>query len=214
MPALPEKHGILFQFKAYSVKKGKISETFWLNSQAGNERKTNTLYVTNVEGEFILPNLIFSERRLFFKYSWEKNVPFMPISKNLELSCGSQLPVNFMLKVTPPFSINQEEFALLPGKSAAVRVDFDPGQKVDRVSGKQPGKLQVVHKDHPHREVVELEGETCFPNIKLDTTLINFGSILNDTSKKVLINMENVSEMPLHYEWTFVEEELVGFAQQ
>jgi len=59
---------------------------------------------------------------------------------------------------------------------------------------------------------VELEGETCFPNIKLDTTLINFGSILNDTSKKVLINMENVSEMPLHYEWTFVEEELVGFA--
>jgi len=37
----------------------------------------------------------------------------------------------------------------------------------------------------------------------------NFGSILNDTSKKILVDMENVSEMPLYYEWTFVEEELI-----
>ncbi len=95
-----------------------------------------------------------------------------------------------------------------------MRVDFDPGQKLDRVSGKQLGKLVVVHNNHPHTETVELEGETCFPNIKLDTTLINFGSILNDTNKKVVINMENTSEMALHYDWMFVEEELVGFAQQ
>lgn len=69
----------------------------------------------------------------------------MPISKNLDLTCGSQLPVNFLLKVQPPFSINHENFELIPGKSAQVRVDFDPGQKLDRVSGEQPGKITVVH---------------------------------------------------------------------
>ena len=38
--------------------------------------------------------------------------------------------------------------------------------------------------------------------------MINFGSILNDTSKKIVINMKNISEMPIYYEWNFVEEEL------
>jgi len=39
--------------------------------------------------------------------------------------------------------------------------------------------------------------------------MINFGSILNDTSKKVIITMSNISVMGLNYEWNFVEEELV-----
>jgi hydrocephalus-inducing protein len=56
------------------------------------------LYTTTVEGEFIQPTLLFSERKLYFKYVWEKGVPFMLISKELELTCGSQLPVNFTLK--------------------------------------------------------------------------------------------------------------------
>ena len=36
--------------------------------------------------------------------------------------------------------------------------------------------------------------------------MINFGAILNDTTKKVTIMMKNVSEMALDYEWTFVDE--------
>jgi len=71
------------------------------------------------------------------------------------------------------------------------------------------GKIKIDHFEHDHKDQVDLVGEVCFPNLKLDTNLINFGSILNDTSKKILINMENTSEMALYYEWTFVEEELV-----
>jgi len=53
-------------------------------------------------------------------------------------------------------------------------------------------------------------GEVCFPNIKLEQTTVNFGAILNETSKKMIITMSNVSEMGLNYEWTFLEEELVA----
>jgi hydrocephalus-inducing protein len=70
--------------------------------------------------------------------------------------------------------------------------------------------MTIVHHDHPHRETVDLVGEVCFPNIKLGSDMINFGSILNDTTKKIMINMQNISEMALNYEWTFVEEEVVG----
>ena len=106
-----------------------------LNSQVGNERKTLCLYNTTLDGEFIKPTLKFSEKRLFFKYSWVKNVPFMAISKNLEITCASILATNFTLKVSPPFSINKEHFMLSFGESAFVKVDFDPGQKADRTSG-------------------------------------------------------------------------------
>ena len=113
-----------------------------------------------------------------------------------------------MLKVNPPFSISAENFSLLPGKSAKVRIDFDPAHKNDFVSGVTNGKLQIFHIDHPHREFVDLIGEVCFPNLKLESNTISFGSILNDTLKKVVISMKNISEMALNYDWHFLEEDL------
>lgn len=71
------------------------------------------------------------------------------------------------------------------------------------------GKLSIVHTDHPHREAIDLVGEVCFPNIKLETNIVNFGAILNETSKKTVIAMTNTSEMGLSYQWTFLEDELV-----
>lgn len=64
------------------------------------------LYTTTVDGEFIKPTLKFSEKKLYFKYTWEKNVPFAPISKNLDIVSTAALPTNFMLKYSPPFSIS------------------------------------------------------------------------------------------------------------
>jgi hydrocephalus-inducing protein len=81
---------------------------------------------------------------------------------------------------------------------------FDPNYKVDRVSGVLNGKINVVFTDHPYREAVELVGELCFPNLKLEANLINFGAILNDTTKKISMLIKNVSEMTVTYEWAFL----------
>jgi hydrocephalus-inducing protein len=94
---------------------------------------------------------VFSDRKLTFKYKWEKDVPFAPIAKTLEMTSGSALPLNFSLKVVPPYFVDQENIILQPGKAAKVRVDFDPSFKSDRVSGVLNGKITVVHNDHPHR---------------------------------------------------------------
>jgi hypothetical protein len=40
-----------------------------------------------------------------------------------------------MLKTVPPFSINKEKVELSFGEKEIIKVDFDPGYKVDRVSG-------------------------------------------------------------------------------
>lgn len=41
--------------------------------------------------------------------------------------------------------------------------------------------------------------------------MVNFGSILTETSKKIVISMSNVSEMGINYEWSFIEEELATY---
>jgi hydrocephalus-inducing protein len=89
-----------------SQKKGKISEQFLLLSQVGNERKANQLYAMNIEGDFTQPNINYSEKKLYFKYFWERNVPILAIEKDLILTSGSNLPLNFALKLSPPFAVS------------------------------------------------------------------------------------------------------------
>lgn len=136
----------------------------------GTERKANQLKVMSIEGEFTQPNLIYSEKKLNFKYVWQiedKEVKVPVLEKTLELTSGSSLPLDFTLKVSPPFSVSEETHFLEPGASTSVKVQFDPNYKVDKVSGILNGKINVVFADHPYREVVELVGEVCFPNLKL-----------------------------------------------
>jgi len=56
--------------------------------------------------------------------------------------------------------------------------------------------------------MIDLVGEVCFPNVQMETNLVNFGSILSETSKKIYFNMKNISKMSLNYEWTFLEDEI------
>lgn len=189
----------MFQFKALSLKKGLLTEQYTLNVSSGNDRKSTIMLTSTITGDFIVPSLNFSKSKLNFKYLWEKGVPMLPIAQTLEMTCGSSLPTNFSVKTSPPFSINQENFSLQPGKNANVRIDFDPGMKTDRISGLNNGKLQVIHLDHPHRDNIELIGELCFPNLTFETQQLNFGSILCETTKKMTIKIQNVSEMSFSY---------------
>jgi hydrocephalus-inducing protein len=79
--------------------------------------------------------------------------------------------------------------------------------KQDRLSDNISGKLTISHANHPHRDVVPLQGEVCFPNLQILPPNIDFGCILNDTSKRKYLVLTNISEMSVSYEWSFLEEE-------
>ncbi len=68
------------------------------------------------------------------------------IAQELEIVCGNKLPTSFQLYIDPPFNIHPEQLALMPGKKAIARVDFDPTIKLhDRVSRKIEEKLWVKY---------------------------------------------------------------------
>lgn len=89
----------------------------------------------------------------------------MRIYKNLEVTCSSQQNVSFTLKTQEPFELGTDTLKLLPGQKETIRVSFDPSFKSDRMSGKQAGKITFSPDNHPHKEIVDLVGEVCFPNI-------------------------------------------------
>ena len=211
---LQPKTQITFEFSCNSGTDGEISENLICTSLVGNERKEKTVFECNLKGKFINPLLQFTESTVYFKYIWQKSVPIEPLSKDISITCGALLPANFLLKCTPPFSINRERFSLEPNQSESLRIDFDPGHKYDKTSGQAVQKLQIIHQDHPQKDNIELIGEVCFPNLKMETTSVDFGCILNDTTKKVYMKMTNCSILDVIYNWNFVEEVQIGEESQ
>lgn len=63
------------------------------------------------------------------------------------------------------------------------------------------GSLEISFKEHPRVDVMSLEGETEFPNIELETTLLDFGFIVNETTKRIPLRMRNIGCVPVTYSW-------------
>ena len=211
---LNPKMGVFIQFRCESSITGRVSEMFQCNSTVGGERKPRLVYTSTVQGDFIGPQLNYSDPKLYFKYMWEKNVPAMPITKTLDITNSGDLPTSITLKIQPPFSCNTEVLTLPPGNMESISIDFDPGMRQDRISGESVSKLSIIHKGHPQKDHVELIGEVCYPNLSINPSNIEFGCILNDTSKKKYITMTNASEMVCAYDWSFLEEEITSLLER
>ncbi|CDI85439.1 Hydrocephalus-inducing protein like protein, related [Eimeria praecox] len=63
------------------------------------------------------------------------------------------------------------------------------------------GSLEISFKEHPRVDVMSLEGETEFPNVELETTMLDFGFIVNETTKRIPIRMRNTGCVPVTYSW-------------
>ncbi len=74
----------------------------------------------------------------------------------------------------------------------------------NRHSSKIQRDLIISYKDHPHIDSIPLTGEVFFPNLKFETQQLNFGCILNSTSKKISVNVTNEGPTKVNYRWAFV----------
>jgi hydrocephalus-inducing protein len=142
---LNPKMGYKVQFRANCLNVGQVTEQWVCQVAIGGDRKPKEPYSPKVTGEFITPNLSFSENKLDFKYLWEKGVASKPITRQLSLSNAGPLPTTVQLRIEQPFMCATERITLASTESETVSIDFDPGMKADRLSDKIAGKLTVVH---------------------------------------------------------------------
>jgi hypothetical protein len=186
---------------------GAVTETFVCESMVGKETAFKPIISTAVRADFITPLLEMSSPTLHFDYTWELDVPLALESKPLTLTNRSELPLTFLLRAQPPFSIDLWEHSLKPGDSTTVNVVFDAGYRSDRKSHKVDSKVVVAYANHPQRDEVALHAEINYPNLDFEFTQVNFGCVLNDTTKTMLVRVTNPSTVDAAFQWYFVEDE-------
>lgn len=59
----------------------------------------------------------------------------------------------------------------------------------------------MVFKEHPHIDIIPVQAEVEYPNVELGKSSIDFGYIVNETTKCMSLTLRNTSSLPVAYEW-------------
>eukprot|EP00930_Biecheleria_cincta_P015308 TRINITY_DN12810_c0_g1_i1.p1 TRINITY_DN12810_c0_g1~~TRINITY_DN12810_c0_g1_i1.p1 ORF type:complete len:5041 (+),score=1000.88 TRINITY_DN12810_c0_g1_i1:126-15248(+) len=201
---LEPKSAFRFTFMAVSPTPGFVedelicTETLDKGGGAGKQ-----IFRTQLKATFVAPQLRLSCNKIEFEFLWDKNKPIASMSESFTLENTGPLEVRFTVQVVYPFSTDIEEGAVPPNGTQDVVVDFDPGYKVDRKSGTIRQRMIIQYDDHPATNTVELIGKVVWPNLELDTNKLDFGTVLNNTSRKLEVKMTNPTVLSVAYRWAF-----------
>mmetsp|Transcript_4036 Transcript_4036/g.9628 ORF Transcript_4036/g.9628 Transcript_4036/m.9628 type:complete len:4944 (+) Transcript_4036:104-14935(+) len=190
---------------AMSSKMGTMSEK--ISCRATLDKVQKVIFETMLVGEFVNPVLEFSTPALSFDYRFQLGVAAQPLSQTLLIKNVTALPLEVSMKVPMPFSVEFEDINLDVGEQREITVIFDPGWKVDRISDKIKCKLVFTYADHPQKDSVDVVGNIVFPNVKFDRQTVDFGAILNDTSKRMRVKVTNAADVECSYTWALVVDE-------
>ncbi len=202
------KPGTACWFSVYgkSIDCDTFVENLLCETRLAKEKNFKPALPCAAQGTFIRPQLERSAEKLDFVYTWEDGVPTRSSAQDLTMKNITELPLEFVLKTALPFSINTHEFLLQPGESATVSVTFNPGYRDDRVSHVAEGVLTATYRGHPQKDTVNLRGEINFPNVLFDYTTVDFGTVLNDTTKTVSVRATNTSNIDAELQWVFEDQ--------
>ena len=120
----------------------------------------------------------------------------------------SKLPLAFSLKSGPLFTLYCTGWELAPEEALTVNITMDPSSKSDLQSLTARQRLQVTYSDNPQKDGVDLVADMQFPNLRLETQSVEFGSVLTDTTKWCSVTATNTSNAVVEYSWVFIKEEV------
>lgn len=192
-------HLVIFIIKSF---------TYPTPTPIGQERVMKSRIESEVRCDVVHPVLEISQKDIEFSYSWTKNEEPCVQKKEISMKNISLLALNFYLKTEVPFNLSCYEFSLPPGQSAEVTLDFDPLYLGNKMSHVLESSITVVYRSHPYREKIKLTADIMFPNLLFESQDIAFGCFLNETSRRILVHLENTSTIPASYYWIFEEPSL------
>jgi hydrocephalus-inducing protein len=196
---------VAFVLKGQQGKPGAVIER--LGCWSALDKSNKQVYDLVVKSSFYDPLVEFSVPRLDFEYKYQPGVPIYPQNQPLTLKNVSVLPLECLIKQVPPFSVEPGEVEIQPGESVVVTLNFDPGWKSDRQSVELKEKLVVAYRDHPQKDCIDLFANICFPNLTIEKSIVDFGAILNETTKRVKVKVSNPSAVDTVYNWAIAVEE-------
>lgn len=197
----------MFRFKGLSSEVGAVTEVLECIAKVAKDKGQKPIFRSEVSADFIHPLLEPSAPSLHFNYMHSNDIALASQTQPMTLRNVSKLPLFFVLRTAQPFSLDRWEFQLQPDEEVTVNVEFDPGYKDDCQSHVAEKKLTAVYRDHPRRDAWDLIGEVNFPNVEFEYTRVDFGTVLNDTTKSTTVRVTNPSKIDCALSWSFVQDE-------
>ena len=198
----------MFTVRGFSATPGTIRETLVLESIVGKERTPKDIIVTEVVCLVVNPLVEFSSKNLEFEYFWRKGDDTKSSSKTVSITNKSALTLNFVLRTETPFNLSSFEHIIAPEQKVDVTIDFYPLYRDDRLSHVVNSALTVAYRGHSQRDTVALKGVIQFPNLVFDKKAVDFGCVLNDAIKYVVVKVTNTSSLEAAFEWNIQENTL------
>lgn len=199
----------VFTFRGCAPNKGVVEEKLVCETRVHKEKKARPVFHTIVRADVVEPAIDFSADELHYTFHWtsDESQSRQPLQRELTLKNTCVLPLAFQLRCGMPFSVDQWEHSLQPGDATTVLVDFDPWFKRDRISHRIDAKLVAAYHQHPQRDAVRMIGDVHFPNLEFETTTVNFGCVLNDTTLTHTVRVTNTSKVPASFRWAFLDDD-------
>lgn len=189
-----------FIVEGMSQHSGAVQEQFICRTTG---KKQSILYTCNLKCHFILPLIKCSKDILTFEYSYHLTRPPVIQCQSITLKNVSPLPLRFSLKSDGPFSVDNANHILQSDESCIVNIKFDPVYAGDRLSRTVHQKLNIVYEDHPQRDSIDLHAAIDFPNLVIDSDIVDFGAVMNNTEQRRILSIRNVGKIEADFHWKF-----------
>ena len=157
------------------------------------------------------PVLQWSDTSLSYEYRHPVGATeCAPIVQFVTISNVSGLPLAFGLKAPMPFVLSAVEASLGPGESTSLSVTLHPGYKGNLVSHSVRERLSLVFRDNSNKDGIDLSADLHFPNLAFEAVALEFGIVLNNTTKRLPVAVSNPGTLPVDYTWAWGHKELIS----
>jgi len=209
--SIKPKESATFVIRGMGKKAAEVDEHLQCKVTSGKDNAV--IFDAHCTTSLVQPYVELSTKSISYVYSYDKEVPVTNQNAPLTIKNVTALPLGLTLKTALPWIVDgPAELVLEVDQEITVNVVFNAGFKPDKTSATVQNKLSIAYADTPYKDTVELLGEVNFPNLELSTSAIQFGSVLNDTTKRVSMSVTNTSKVDCVYNWVFAEDAEQGAA--
>ncbi|XP_046429295.1 hydrocephalus-inducing protein homolog isoform X1 [Neodiprion fabricii] len=218
---LPAGTNAIVHCKIHWQTKEPIAEQWYLHGQIKGYGRSEVLATSLFRATFIDPHVIFSKRKLMFRYDMSASENEIQTTDELYVTNRSKLDLRASLKIDPPFEIvTDDEGDGLANTNIdlrdetpnriCVRFNTQAMNPLNLYSRKFNGILTFQYENHRVKDKIKCIAELNYPNISiLPNNLAVLNSDVGSTAYKNLI-LANPGHLPVRYYFEYLADDNIG----
>jgi hypothetical protein len=211
---LPPKEMATFVINGLCHRAGAVTEQLTCcvvggnGNSAGAASKAPPAFAVQLTASVSAPLLELSQHCVEFAYVHASSSAQPPaMLQSVDVRNASPLPLSFMVKAVPPFSVSPSTLTLAPAEAGAFVVGFDHHYRSDLMTHTVRQRLAISYADSPQRDWLDAIATLDYPNLHFDAEAVDFGCVQLDSMRRVAVGVSNPGQVPVQYSWSWVSQD-------